>query len=74
MFSQNSLIKTRLCFRNYHWAQYETRLVTSHIWLESLGHGNELIAEWVIPKLIIPQGVVLESLKFVTPSKKTSGI
>mgnify|MGYP001804834984 FL=1 len=51
----------RLFYINYHWAQYETRLVTSHIWLESLGYGNGLVAKGVLQKFITSQEVVLES-------------
>ena len=39
----------------------ETGLLTSHIWLESLGYGNGLEAEGILQKVIIPQEVVLES-------------
>ena len=40
---------------NYHSAQYETRLVTSHIWLDSFGYRNELVAQRVLPKCMIPR-------------------
>ena len=55
------LLPQRLFYINYHRAQCETRLVTSHIWLESIGYGKKLVAKGVLQKFIIPQGVVLES-------------
>ena len=55
------LLPHRLFYISYHWAQYETVLVTSHIWLESLGYGNGLVAKGILQEAIIPQEVVLES-------------
>ena len=51
----------RLFYINFHSAQYETGLVTSHIWLESLGYGNGLVAKGILQIAIIPQEVDLES-------------
>ena len=51
----------RLFYINYHWAQYKTGLVTSHIWLESLWTNLNMESKGVLQKSINSEGVVLES-------------
>ena len=52
----------------------KTRLVTSHIWLESLEINLDMVAKRVLQKSINPRGVVLKSWKLVTKREKTWGI